>query len=249
MNTDICRKLDMADRVREFNRTHPADNPGHAAVIARFAERVARANALARQERAGHLAVRAAVATKAELRREIHFHLGVLQGTARAAAREESELATRFRLPRSNANHLTFLTIARVSAAQATESRALLTRYGLPESFLDELDGMIDRYEQAAGARDAGRLSHVGANADLTAVAEEILGLVHLLDALNRHRYRGNAEPLAGWKSARDIAWPRAAKAGAAADIMPMLHLEEPSAAAQRSQGSALDSGMADSAA
>jgi hypothetical protein len=39
-------------------------------------------------------------------------------------------------------------------------------------------------------------------------VAAEIMLIVRQLDALNRFRFRKDAESLAAWKSARDVAWP-----------------------------------------
>jgi hypothetical protein len=39
-------------------------------------------------------------------------------------------------------------------------------------------------------------------------VTSEIMLIVRQLDALNRFRFRNDAESLAGWKSARDVAWP-----------------------------------------
>jgi hypothetical protein len=38
--------------------------------------------------------------------------------------------------------------------------------------------------------------------------------IVRQLDALNRFRFRSDAESLAAWKSARDVAWPAAPPAG-----------------------------------
>jgi len=40
-------------------------------------------------------------------------------------------------------------------------------------------------------------------------VTDEIMGLIDHLDALNQYRYRQDAERLAAWRSARNIAWPK----------------------------------------
>jgi hypothetical protein len=39
-------------------------------------------------------------------------------------------------------------------------------------------------------------------------VTSEIMLTVRQLDALNRFHFRKDAESLAAWKSARDVAWP-----------------------------------------
>jgi hypothetical protein len=66
----------------------------------------------------------------------------------------------------------------------------------------------LDRFEQALNQKHNGRAAHVGARAELEAVTAEVMLIVRQLDALNRFRFRSDAESLAGWKSARDVAWP-----------------------------------------
>jgi hypothetical protein len=56
-----------------------------------------------------------------------------------------------------------------------------------------------------AQRKHAGRAA---ARAELEAVTAEVMLIVRQLDALNRFRFRSDAESLAGWKSARDVAWP-----------------------------------------
>jgi hypothetical protein len=78
----------------------------------------------------------------------------------------------------------------------------------MPVGFVEELDASLDRYEQALNQQHAGRAAHVGARAELEAVTSEIMLTIRQIDALNRFYFRTNAESLAAWKSARDVAWP-----------------------------------------
>lgn len=208
MNFSVRRKLDMAGRARDFCRTHPDQNSGYTAAVARLEERLARAEALAQQQVAGQLAVRGAVVSKERLRQEIYETIGLLAGLARPAAREESDLAVGIARPRTKLSHQAFLTRARVIADTGATHRELLARYGMPESFLSDLAGALDRFEQALKEKHAGRAAHVGARAELEAVATDIMLVVHQLDALNQYHFRNDAEALAAWKSARDVAWP-----------------------------------------
>jgi hypothetical protein len=105
--------------------------------------------------------------------------------------------------PRTKLSHQTFLTRARVSATKGSAHRDLL---GMPETFLDELGAALDRFEQSLDDKHNGRAAHVGARAELEAVTAEIMLVVRQLDALGRFRSRNNAESLAAWKSARDVA-------------------------------------------
>jgi hypothetical protein len=216
MNFSIRRKLDMAGRVRDFCRTHPDQNPGYTAAVARLEERLARAEALARQEVVGRQTASGAVVNKEQLRIDIHKTIALLAGLAAPAAREERDLAVGIIRPDVNGSHQAFLTRSRVAAASGSTHKELLTRYGMPEGFLDELNTALDRYEQALNQQHAGRAAHVGARAELEAVTAEIMLIVRQLDALNRFRFRKDAESLAAWKSARDVAWPAAPTVGEA---------------------------------
>lgn len=212
MNAEIRIKLETAGRSLNFNLDHPSDNAGHADAVARLEERVARADALAQQERTGRLTAHASVVNKADRRRAIRENLVVLGGIAEAASAEEQNLAELFRLPRSNTNHKTFLTAARVAVGAAVTRRALFVKYGMPETFLDELTAALDQYEQAVNDKTSGTSAHVGAAADLALVTEEIMQIVNQLDALNQLRFKKDGELLAAWKSARDIPWPGSPK-------------------------------------
>jgi hypothetical protein len=90
MNYSIRRKLDMAGRVRDFCRTHPDQNPGYTAAVARLEERVTCADALARQEVAGRQSVTGAVVNKEQLRLDIHKTIALLAGLAGPAARRNA---------------------------------------------------------------------------------------------------------------------------------------------------------------
>jgi hypothetical protein len=208
MNFSIRRKLDMAGRVRDFCRTHPVQNAGHTAAVQRLEDRLARAEALAQQQVSGQLSVAGAVANKEQLRIEIHKTIALLAGLAGPAAKEERELAVGIVRPDVNGSHQAFLTRSRVAAAIGSTHKELLTRYGMPEGFLEELNASLDRYEEALNQQHAGRAAHVGARAELEAVTSEIMLTIRQIDALNRFYFRTNAESLAAWKSARDVAWP-----------------------------------------
>jgi len=80
---------------------------------------------------------------------------------------------------------------------------------------------------------NAERRAHVGARADLEVVAEEIMGIVQHLDALNKYRFRSMPEQLAGWASARNVAWaPRHPRVRAGVRVAtcapPTTRMEQP---------------------
>jgi hypothetical protein len=209
MNFTVRRKLDMAVRVRDFCRTHPdPKNSGYTAAVARLEDRLARAEALAQQQVTGQLAVSGAVVNKEQLRIDIHKMIALLAGLAHPAAREERELAVGILRPDPRGSHQAFLTRSRVAAATGAAHKELLIRYGMTESFPDELNATLDLFEQTLNQQHNGRAAHVGASAELGAVTAELMLIIHQIDALCRFRFRKDAESLAAWKSARDVAWP-----------------------------------------
>jgi hypothetical protein len=208
MNLAIRRKLDMARRVRDFCQNHPNQNSGYTAAVERLTLRLARAEELAKQEVAGKLAVAGAVASKEQLRQEIDATVTLLVGLARSAAPEEPDLKVAVARPGKRLNHQAFLTRARVAADTASTHQELLVRYGMEQNFITELNLALDRFEKVLNEKHAGRAAHVGARAELGAVTAECMLIVQQLDALNRFHFRNDAESLAGWKSARDVAWP-----------------------------------------
>jgi hypothetical protein len=208
MNTSIRRKLDMAARVRDFTRAHADTNPGYALAAARLEDRLTRAEALAQQEVAGRKTVAGAVVNKEQLRREIRDTIALVAGLAGPAAKEEPELAAGIVRPHINASDQAFLTRARVTVTTAVTHRDLLVKFGMLDTFPDDLGRMLDRFEAVSNEKHAGQTAHTGAHAELEAVTAEIMSLVGQLDALNRYRFRNDAESLGAWRSARNVAWP-----------------------------------------
>jgi hypothetical protein len=205
----------MAGRVREFCRTHPdLANSGYTAAVQRLEERLARAEALAQQEIVGRQSVAGAVINKEQVRLEIHRLIALLAGLAEPAAREERDLAVGIIKPDVNGSHQAFLTRSRVAAQTGATHKELLVKYGMPDAFLDELNAKLDQYEQSLNQQHAGRAAHVGARAELEAVTADVMLIIRQIDALSRFRFRTDAESLAAWKSARDVAWPLPDKEG-----------------------------------
>ena len=92
--------------------------------------------------------------------------------------------------------------------AKANEQRDLLVSHGMQPSLLDDLGSALADFEKTLEASRTGRREHMGATADLTAVAAEIVEQVHILDGLMRYRFRDNAELTAEWAGARNMLGP-----------------------------------------
>ena len=62
------------------------------------------------------------------------------------------------------------------------------------------------------------RRAHIGASAELAAVAEELIQVVRLMDGLNRYRFADDANSLAEWESASNTVGRSGGRTGGPAD-------------------------------
>jgi hypothetical protein len=131
---------------------------------------------------------------------------------AEVAAKGEPALAGLFVMAPRHAPHRTFLTSAKGLLAAATAHEATLVPLGLGEGFVAEFRVGITAFEELSEEVHAGRRDHVGARAELAAIAEAISDLARLLDGLNRARYAEQPDLLAAWESARNVEGPFRAK-------------------------------------
>ncbi len=205
MTSQIRRTLEMVLRVLNFLRANPSDDPAYIATVARLEASAAKLQALAAQERSGHIGVSAAVVTKDELEANLLDGLILLSRLSVTATREDPAMPVRLTLPKPHSTQQALITGARVVVTEAKAQQDVLTTFGMTTGFLDHLSSTVDQYEQAIGAKGSGQSAHVGANAEMHEVAVEIVSLVRLLDAVQRPRFRHDLEKRAAWKSARTV--------------------------------------------
>lgn len=209
MNAKARRKIEMGMRALEFSRGHPDASPGYTAALARLEEQVARAAALAEQQRTGLLQVRNATARKRELQRAMMgAHLDHLAQVGKAAAKEVPDLARTFVHSRVRMPYLAFRTAARGMAAEAQANKELLVKHGLSDTVLTDLSEALDAFDQAIEQGTSGRDAHVGASSALNDVADEIVQVVSVMDGLNRLRFARDSELLSAWESASNVVGP-----------------------------------------
>ena len=209
MKATLRRRLERAMRVRDFLRAHKTEGVAEAAGLARLEELITRAEALAGQQLSGLIAARAATAQRERVRRALHMKLlRYLAGVAAVAAKENIELGAQFRLRHLDASNQSLVTMTRGMLEHATAQRALLVSRGMSETLLDEIAAAVAELEQPLEATRTGRRDHVGASADLEAIAGEIGEQVRLLDGLVRYRFGDNPELIGAWDSARNVAGP-----------------------------------------
>ena len=209
MNAQIRRRLEMAARARDFLRAHQMDGVGQDLGLTKLEQLLEHAENLATQQRTGVAVERAAVKQRQALRRALQPRiLGYLSAVGAVAATQNAEIGEQFRMPPSTTTHQELLTMSRAILERATAQKELLVKLGMSEQVLDELATALGQYEDTLQATSAGRREHVGAGADLKAVATEITTQLRLLDKVVRYRFGDNAELMEAWESARNVAGP-----------------------------------------
>ncbi len=209
MLSSARRKLEMAVRVRDFLTAHPFTDPSHLAIGARFGDLVTRAQSLAVQEQSGRLGSATATRRRRQVRQDIEVAMiRYLRKVADLAARENPDIAGRFRMPGRRMSHAAFLARGWDLVTAAREHQELLRRHGLSADHLDLVTDALNRFEAATERANAGRREHMGARAKLFEVTAEIMELVGLMDVINRTRFAGDAEPLGAWVGARNVLGP-----------------------------------------
>src|SRR5205814_5134286 len=185
------------------------DGVGQGLGLAKLEELLERAKVLAEQQAVGVVVTRRATKHRTEVRRALQRKiLRYLRVVGQVAAKQNGELANQFPLPPGNATHQALLTMSRAILEKATAQKELLVSLGMSEPVLDELATALGEYEQTLEATSAGRRDHVGARADLKAVAAEISKQLRLLDKVVRYRFGDNPELMGAWDSARNVAGP-----------------------------------------
>lgn len=210
----------MGNRVKEFSHANPASSPGFEVTVARLDGCLTRVEKLAGQQREGLLKVRSATEQKRELQRTMRrTHLSHLAHIAEIAAADDPDIAQKFAFAPPGRTYLAFRTAARGMEAEALSRKELLLKHGLAESVLDGLTQSLNQFDAALEHGAEGRRTHIGASADLDAVADEIVKLVRAMDGFNRLRYARDPELLAAWTSASTVAaTPRSAAEKPAAE-------------------------------
>jgi len=110
------------------------------------------------------------------------------------------------------------VTAAQATLEKATAQKDVLVSLGMSPQVVDDLGKSLGELERSLEATREGRREHVGASADLAAVAAEIAEQVQLLDGVVQYRFGDDAELMGAWASARNVLGPFKPKGQAAGE-------------------------------
>jgi hypothetical protein len=135
-----------------------------AAVLGQLEERVARMEALAKQQQDGTVTAHASTVRRKALRRRLHHELlRHLVTVADIAAGEQPGLAEWYAMPSTNMTNQAFRTHARRLLEQGREEKDVLAKHGLADKLLEDLGAAVEEFDGSVaqsnegGARACGR--------------------------------------------------------------------------------------------
>jgi hypothetical protein len=207
MNVHEIRRYEMLRRVRDFGAARHERFVSTPLAVRTFA---LVADAVSAVEDAASTQLRASrhgrehTIVKAAARRNLMNQLHAIRRTARALAIDAPQLRGTFQMPIAPRD-LTLVAVARAIAAHAAPLEREFIAHALPETFILDLNRLIDDFEHAIGRRHLlggnGTQARVGIE---VAVAHGFLA-VRRLDAIVRNHLQGDAQAFAAWRRARFV--------------------------------------------
>jgi len=205
MKTRDIHRYRMLVRVREFGAAHrdqfPAGSPA-GQLFAAVSKAVDQLSTYVSSQADGGGALRGGAMSKAAAREELAQALDALARTARAL--DVPGIEGKFHLPSVRNDH-ELAVAAGTFVRDATPLKAQLVAYGLPKSFLTDLQDTLDAFERATQDRMAARETRAGAAAGLDGAMDLALAALTRLDAIVINTLRGEPVQLAAWAAARHV--------------------------------------------
>jgi hypothetical protein len=202
MNKPTGRIVVMGDKANSWNDKYPDDDAGNARNAAVLKSLVQQAHALLAQQRDGLVQRHASAEAKIQLRRDMASPIAHLSEVGRAAAKDQPELGSTYRIKPSKSSVLAFQTMIGAMLETSKAHKDVLVSHGLAVPVLESLEQMHEQLKAAVTLGAEGRAAHVSATRQLKQVAAEIARVVRVMDGRNRQRFAGNGQALGEWISA-----------------------------------------------
>jgi hypothetical protein len=221
MKDVITRKLDKFEREEAFMVDSAADfggaTPG-ATTAAALSAVIAEIQALAADQVSGGSSAAQAFGNQEDALDDLIAFIKKMNLAARAFDDEIPGSRDQFRMPR-NRSQQNVLATARAFKTDAASLAEKFIEYGLPGTFLNDLQTAINAVETAAQSADSNVEQRAAATGGLFDAARRGMNLSRKLNAIVRIRYADNPAKLASWTVASHL--ERAPKRTAAPNPTP----------------------------
>jgi hypothetical protein len=201
----------MLLRVQEFGQTH-RDRFAAASLARQAFDEVAAAQAqLSEQAVSKMAAARGGKGTKATARRALTGRLEAMVRCARVIAEAKPGFDDPFRMPSPRTDQA-LLTAGRVFVRDAGPVAEQFRSYGMPENFIESLRMLVEDFDQAIRARQAGRDGHMAARGRIEQALSLGLAAVRKLDVIVANQFHDDPVTIAVWEHDRRVEYPNRVK-------------------------------------
>jgi hypothetical protein len=207
MKNEEVRGQAMVSRVSDFAAAEAASFPSTSIAGQLFAEIKAALKELEDHvagQVAGDNTAREGTEQKALANEALRDMLNMLRRTARSLDHANPGVHAKFRVP----PHLStpeLLGVAETQAAEATPLKADFIAYGMPATFLEDLNELIAEIREQLAAQEKGTRERVTATASISDTLEKAFAAVRRVDPIVRNVLHDQPAKLAAWASARHI--------------------------------------------
>lgn len=207
MNDEERRRYEAFLRIIQFGIEAAADFPDGSIGKTQFDEIAAVVEILslrAADKTTGLSAARFAFVAKDTTRENLREKISEIAGTARSMVYQFPGIDALFRMPRNHGDQQ-LLASARAFLVEATPRKADFVDYGLPATFIAELQAAIDAFEASLASPGEATDAHVAATAEVAAAVRRGMIARRILLGVVKNKYRSNVGKLAAWTSASHI--------------------------------------------
>ena len=141
---------------------------------------------------------------KALAQEELLDLMMMIRATARSLDHEHPGLHAKFRIP-PDLSATELLGLAEHFATEATPFKTNFIAYGLPETFLEDLNEQIAELREALADQTAGTRTRVTATAGINETLDKGFTALRRVDPIVRNVFRDDPAKLAAWASARHL--------------------------------------------
>lgn len=195
-------RYEMFLRVREFGHAHRQLFPASSTAHTSFAALAAAVDRIKTHTTAATLTAAEGRKTKKMLREAINDRLIAIVRTSRELSTEHLDVT--FRLPAKGSDARLLATAqAFIRDCQAVKDQ--FVALDLPDNFDTELQQLVDRFEEVAGGRRAGKARVKTANLGLQAAMADAYRVIRRLDVVVANRLKDDPVLLAVWKTERRV--------------------------------------------
>jgi hypothetical protein len=226
------RRYAMLARVRDFGQAQRDLFPESSVGGQAFATVAAAVAELSDHAVAKMSSAREGIRAKTDARHGLIDRLEAIARTARAIAVDRPGFDDSFMLPRQHSDEA-LVTIARVFIQDAEATKNQFVAHGLADTFVADLQKLLENFEQAARDREAGRSARIAAHAGIERALLAGLAAVRKLDVIVANQLQHDATVSAVWEGERRLDSTRRPKATAPTiKPVPAPHVAEPPAPA-----------------